>query len=99
MKNVALGTLLLASLASFAQKPAKSGNAVHKQLLDIEQKIALANNECDYAYFRQIEAKEFIFTDSAGHVVTRDEDLAGEKDCKKTEYRHDFDELRLLEYP
>jgi len=98
MRIVFPGTLLLFTLSAFAQTPAKSSDT-QRQLIDIEKKIASANNECDYEYFRQIEAKEFIFTDSGGHVTTREEDLAGEKDCKKTDYKHDFDDVKLLRYP
>jgi hypothetical protein len=97
MRLVVAGMLLIA-VSAFGQAPG-SAKDLQQQLLDIEKKIAVANNECDYDYFRRIEAKEFIFTDSAGQVSTRDEDLAGEKDCKKTDYKHEFDEPRLLRYP
>jgi hypothetical protein len=100
MRKVLLATLLLVSLVAFAQNSESPGIAVKQQLIDIEKKIALANEDCDYNYFRQIEAKEFIFTNSAGEVVTRDQDLAGEKDChKKSGHKHDFDEVRVLSYP
>lgn len=97
MRRVFLAALLLLPL--FASPQASASKDLQQQLLEIEKKIALANNACDYDYFRAIEAKEFIFTDSNGHVTTREQDLAGEKDCKKTDYKHDFDEVRLLRYP
>src|SRR3954451_24154227 len=96
MKIILLTTMLFLSFALIAQTrdPVK----LRQELLDLENMIALANNECDYAYFRQIEADEFIFTDSQGTVTTRAQDLAGEKDCKKSYFKHEFDEARLLPY-
>jgi Domain of unknown function (DUF4440) len=66
--------------------------------LRIEREIGRANRECDYDYFRRIEADEFIFTGANGAVTTRAEDLAGEKDCHKTDYDQVIDEPRLLLY-
>ena len=83
---------------SMAQPSERAGD-LQKQLLDIEAKVAAANNACDYDYFRQIEAEEFIFIDSQGTVTNKAEDLSGEKDCKKKEYKSEFDEPRLLQYP
>lgn len=93
MKNLVLASLLILSGALVAQAP--NPQTEHK-LLQIETEIAEANNNCDYEYFRKIEAKEFIFTDANGTVTTREQDLAGEKDCKKTDYKHEFDEVRFV---
>jgi hypothetical protein len=69
-----------------------------RQLVRIENEIGRANREYDYAYFRQIEADEFIFTDAKGAVTTKAEDLAGEKDCRKADYEQSIDQPRLLLY-
>jgi hypothetical protein len=69
-----------------------------EDFLRIEQEIGRANRECDYDYFRRIEANEFIFTDANGTVTTRADDLAGEKDCRKADYEQVIDEPRLLLY-
>ena len=98
MKNVLLSSILLISAVSTAQTPDRAAD-LQKQLLDIEAKVAAANNACDYDFFRRVEAEEFIFTDSQGTVTTRAEDLAGEKDCKQKDYKSEFDEPRLLQYP
>ena len=55
-----------------------------RDLTAIEHQIARANRECDYRYFERVEATEFIFTGARGNVTTREEDLAGEKDCRRS---------------
>lgn len=55
-----------------------------RDLTAIEHEIARANRECDYRYFERVEAMEFIFTDARGNVTTREQDLAGEKDCRRS---------------
>ena len=55
-----------------------------RDLTTIETEIARANRECDYRYFERVEATEFIFTDARGNVTTREQDLAGEKDCRRS---------------
>jgi len=77
--------------------PADNG-AVLQQLLQIEDEIAQANRNCDYAYFRNIEADEFLFTDAAGNVTTKEQDLATEKDCHKSDAPSVVDEARLLNF-
>ena len=82
---VAVGVML--SAAAFAQAPAATPPAVpadqRKEITDIEQRIGQANFDCDYKFFAQVEADEFIFTDAAGGITTRSEDLAGEKDIAR----------------
>ena len=75
-------------------RPARQDTAtVRKQLVQIEAEIARANRECDYKYFAAIEAAEFIFTDSRGGLTTRAQDLAGEKDCRRSESTQVLDEV------
>lgn len=82
-----------------AQNPSTmSDSVVLKELLRIEAEIARANRECDYKYFREIEADEFIFTDASGGVTTKSQDLAGEPDCRKSDAPSSVDEPRLLRY-
>jgi len=96
--SLSLGLVLLGtSVAAQAKPPADKAQAL-AQLTQIENEIARANRECDYAYFRRIEADEFIFTDANGAVTTRAEDLAGEKDCRKSDYAQVIDEPRLSFY-
>ena len=66
---------------------------VHRELMAIENDIARANRECDYKYFARIEAGEFTFTDANGNLTTRKQDLAGEKDCRKSNSTQTFDEV------
>ena len=90
----------IACFSLTAVSPAQAGRQapgdLQRALLQIEQQIADANDTCNYAFFRSIEAPEFIFTDSRGTVTTRAEDLAGEKDCKPRTLEHHFDELRVI---
>ena len=100
MKNLLLLTLLVSAVSALAQSAAPAGRAeIQQQLLRIEEQTAQANNACDYGFFRKFEAQEFIFTDSQGNVITRAEDLAGEKDCKPKDDTHAFDEPRLIVGP
>ena len=57
-----------------------------------------ANRTCDYDYFRRIEGDEFLFTDARGNVISKQEDLAGEKDCKPNDNKHEIDDARVLLY-
>jgi ketosteroid isomerase-like protein len=78
--------------------PSRDSATVLHQLLQIEAEIAVANRDCDYAYFRRVEADEFIFTDGSGAVTTKAQDLASEKDCRKSTALTLVDEPRLLLY-
>jgi ketosteroid isomerase-like protein len=98
-----LTTLIAATALSVAGLRAQSVQQIDKpaarrQLLQIEAEIGRANRDCDYDYFRRVEAAEFIFTDAKGSVSTRADDLAGEKDCKKRSYAQTIDEDRVLFY-
>lgn len=93
-----LAVATLVAQAPGRTTPAPSDSIVLAELLRIEAEIARANRECDYNYFREIEADEFIFTDASGGVTTKAEDLATEKDCRKTDYPSTVDEPRLLRY-
>ena len=100
MKKLLFLPLLMFAVSVFAQSAAPTDRAeIQQQLLRIEEQTAKANNGCDYDFFRKIEAAEFIFTDSQGNVITREEDLAGEKDCKPKDDAHEFDEPRLIVSP
>jgi len=77
--------------------PPGSPDKMREDLMGIEREIGRANLECDFAYFNKIEADDFVFTDAAGNVTTKKEDLAGEKDCRKFNgtYNLDQSEVRL----
>jgi hypothetical protein len=89
--------MLMGAAAAGAQpaRPSRSAEVVQRELLQVEQEIARANIECNYTYFARVEAAEFIFTDANGGVTTRAEDLAGEKDCRKSTSTTVIDELRV----
>jgi hypothetical protein len=55
-----------------AQKPNKTG----AELMQLERDIGDANVRRDKAFFERIEADEFVFTDSAGGLTTKAEDVA-----------------------
>jgi Domain of unknown function (DUF4440) len=75
---------------------AKPTDAQTKQaLVEIERKIGEANLTCDYKYFAEIEAPEFIFTGADGSVTTRAQDLAGEATCKPSTSTYDVDETAV----
>jgi len=45
------------------------------------------------------EAEEFIFTDASGNVSNKRQDLAGEKDCHKSDAKYDVDDTDVRLYP
>src|SRR5215203_5421053 len=46
------------------------------ELMQLERDIGEANIRRDKAFFERVEADEFIFTDSAGGITTKAEDVA-----------------------
>lgn len=98
---ILLSALALSASVAHAQARTQSASRSRdkdvtlRELLQIEEAIAKANRDCDYRYFDRIEADEFIFTDNAGGVTTKKEDLAGEKDCRKSTNAQALDEPRL----
>ncbi|MEP6763799.1 MAG: nuclear transport factor 2 family protein [Gemmatimonadaceae bacterium] len=90
---IAASSLTTLTVAAQSKHASNNAAAVQRQLLEIEEEIARANRDCDYLYFRRIEADEFIFTDANGAMTTRKEDLAGEKDCKKNASVQKLDEV------
>jgi hypothetical protein len=100
LRSCVFAACALCASVVFAQpaRPSTDKAIVERELVKIEEEIARANRECDYRYFARIEADEFIFTDANGQVTTRQQDLAGEKDCKKGDYTQVIDEPRTLLY-
>jgi hypothetical protein len=90
-------SVLLISVLMLATVPSNPAST-KSELLDIERRIGHANLTCDYDYFRKIEAEEFFFTGPTGQVTTREQDLAGEKDCKKHNGTFSLREERVLLY-
>src|ERR1044072_548650 len=93
MKTLVMLALLASPTVSLAQD-----DKLLKDLLAIETEIVRANRECDYKYFEYIEAPDFIFIDGNGGVTTRAQDLAGEKDCRKSDDNAVLDETRAVRY-
>ncbi len=98
--KVALITLLLQASALFTQNagPAKTPGEIKEELIVIEREIGRANLNCDYQYFDRVEAEEFIFTDASGSISDKKQDMAGEKDCRKTEGTYDVDDAEVRIY-
>jgi ketosteroid isomerase-like protein len=106
MKTLSALALLLLVLPlfvgnGFAQArnaPSGTPGEIKNNLIQIEHKIGRANLDCDYKYFDQIEAEDFIFTDAAGGVTDKKQDMAGEKDCHKSDGTYDVDEAEVRLY-
>jgi ketosteroid isomerase-like protein len=100
--KILFATALLALAGNlFAQPhntPPGTPGEIKNDLLRIEREIGRANLDCDYRYFDQVEADDLIFTDAAGGVSGKKQDMAGEKDCHKTDGTYDVDdaEVRLF---
>lgn len=69
-----------------------------QELIAIERRIGDANLNCDYKYFRDIEADDFFFTDANGGTSNKEQDLASEKDCKKSDATYTVDDTRVVLY-
>jgi ketosteroid isomerase-like protein len=101
MKIFAATVLLLVANHLVAQAhttPIGTPGEIKNNLIQIEREIGRANLDCDYKYFDQVEAEDFIFTDAAGGVTDKKQDMAGEKDCHKTEGTYDVDEAEVRLY-
>jgi hypothetical protein len=64
----------------------------------LEREVVQANFDCNYDLFRRVEGDEFLFTDPQGNVITRADDLAGEKDCKKREATFELSDIHVNVY-
>ena len=102
MKTLFTVVLLVLTGSLFAQQqsaPTGTPGQIKDELIRIEHEIGRANLECDYRYFERIEAEEFIFTDASGSVSNKRQDLAGEKDCRKSDATYDIDDTDVRLYP
>jgi hypothetical protein len=93
---LALGLFPAAALAQQSAEPSATPDHVRREIMAVEERIGQANFECDYKFFASVEAPEFIFTNSAGGVTTRAEDLAGEKDCRPSKGTYQLDDVRIM---
>lgn len=101
MKTLLLALLLVFAgnlLAQVRSSPPGTPGEIKNDLLRIEREIGRANLDCDYKYFDRVEADDFIFTDAAGGVTNKKHDMAGEKDCHKTDGTYDVDEAEVRLY-
>jgi hypothetical protein len=99
MRIITLLAVGLYPAIGFAQQPAEPSTTpehVRREIMAVEEHIGQANFDCDYKFFASIEAPEFIFTTAAGGVVTRAEDLAGEKDCRPSKGTYRLDDVRII---
>lgn len=102
MKTSLAIVLLVFAGSLFAQKqstPPGTPGQIKDELIRIEHEIGRANLQCDFHYFERIEAEEFIFTDASGNVSNKRQDLAGEKDCRKSDAQYDIDDTDVRMYP
>lgn len=83
--------LILAPSAGAKSTPEK----VKQELIGVELDVVRANETCDRKAFEKIEADEFIFTNSAGKVTDKQEDLASLKDCRPTQLHASIEDARL----
>jgi hypothetical protein len=102
MKTLLATVLSMLACSLFAQQqgtPPGTPGQIKDKLIRIEHEIGRAILQCDYQYFERIEAEEFIFTDASGNVSNKRQDLAGEKDCHKSDATYDVDDTDVRLYP
>jgi len=90
--------VLSIGFASSAWAQSASLEQRKKDIEQLERDVVQANFDCNYDLFRRVEAEEFLFTDAKGNVITRADDLAGEKDCKKREATFELSDIHLNVY-
>jgi hypothetical protein len=95
MRTLTAVVFLLVPATGLAQEAAPD-QTLRSEIVALEQRIGQANFDCDYRFFAEVEATEFIFTDPAGGVTTRAEDLAGEHACRPTRGTYLLDEVRVI---
>ncbi len=101
MKTLLATVLLVFACNLFAQghnTPPGTPGEIKNALIQIEREIGRANLDCDYRYFDRIEAEDFIFTDAVGGVTGKKQDMAGEKDCRKSDGTYEVDEPEVRLY-
>jgi ketosteroid isomerase-like protein len=101
MKARVLAAFLFAPVLASGQaisRPPGSPAQIEAQLLQIEREIGEANFKCDYRYFERVEGDDFVFTDPAGGLTNKKQDLAGEKNCRKVEGAYDLAETHVALY-
>jgi hypothetical protein len=105
MKHAPLAVLIAfapcpAILSQSAKSPARRPSRTEAELKQLERDIGAANIRRDKPFFQRVEADEFVFTDSAGGLTTKEEDLAGldqpAGEMKLLSYV--VDEMRVLDY-
>ena len=89
-----LGTML----AQTTSHPPETPGQIKEDLITLEREIGRANLNCDYKFFDQVEADDFIFTDAAGNVSDKKQDMAGEKDCRKSDGTYDVSDAEVRIY-
>lgn len=95
-----LGLLGLSFAGAQTRKPIQKTSKTEAQLMQLERDIGGANVRRDKAFFQRIEADEFIFTDSAGGLTTKAEDVAS-LDKPPGEFKlvsYDVDDMKVRVY-
>lgn len=101
---IAIAVVITGSLAvAFSQSAKKLSKEeqTRNDLMQLERDIGKANINSDYAFFERIEADEFIFTDAAGGITNKKQDLESLKQPPSPEAKlvsYDVDEMNVLLY-
>lgn len=98
LSAILVGTLLSIASAQVSGGPQGSPEQIKQDLIQIEREIGRANLDCDYKFFDQVEAEDFIFTDPNGGITTKKQDMAGERDCRKTEAKYELNDTLVSLY-
>lgn len=95
-----LSVLCLAVSAQAQKKTGSKQSKIETELMQLEREIGEANIRRDKAFFELTEADEFIFTDSAGGITTKREDVAS-LDKPAGEFKlvsYTVDEMKVFVY-
>ena len=101
-RTITLVLITLATAFAVFSQIYKKEEQIKLDLMQLERDIGKANINADYAFFDRVEAEEFIFTDAAGGVTTKKQDLEGLKqppnpDVKLVAYDVDDMSVRLYD--
>ena len=100
-RTIALVLIILAAAFVVFSQTNKKEERIKLELMQLERDIGKANINADYAFFDRVEAEEFIFTDAAGGVTTKKQDLEGLKQPPNPDVKlvaYDVDDMSVRIY-
>jgi len=100
-RTIIISLITIAAASAVFSQTNKKEERIKLDLMQLERDIGTANINADYAFFDRVEAEEFIFTDAAGGVTTKKQDLEGLKQPPNPDVKlvaYDVDDMSVRIY-